>query len=269
MNFIRKILIFIKRDLQIMLTYKIVMISNYTYMIMNFFFFIFFAKMFGTRFLDALKPYGGDFISYILIGSIGWGFLWSVMGSSSGSLRNEMMQGTFEPIFLTPTSPYIFILAYTIWGIFMGVISMLIFLTIGFLFFDVIIIGNYIIALLILSLSIIMMIGFGLAVAGLGIYVKRVGNLISIVQSISLFLCGVYFPIEVLPSWIQPISKFLPFYYSIIGLRIALSSNLNRESLLFTISILFFFCFSAIILGIYFLKKGINKARKEGTMAYY
>lgn len=268
---LRKIYVFIKRDFLMMVTYKFAMLFNYVQMIMNLFLFVLFARMFGDRTLTVLESYGGggDYISYILVGTIGWGYIWSAMGAASGSIQQEMVRGTFEPIFLTPTSPFVIVIAYTIWGLFLGTLSMMFFLSFGIVVFDVQITGNALAAIVLMSLSVVMMVGMGLIVAGLNVFLKQVGSLVSVVQGISMFLCGVYFPIEVLPQIIQPAAKVLPFYYSMMGLRAALSENATFSQITMYFWILLVMAVVSMVIGVYLFNMGLDRARKEGTLAYY
>jgi ABC-2 type transport system permease protein len=269
LEMLRKLYVFIKRDFLMMFTYKFAMLFNYVQMIMNLFLFVLFAAMFGERMVPMLAQFGGDFIQYILIGSIGWGYIWSAMSAASGSIRQEMMRGTFEPIFLTPTSPFVIVMAYTIWGLFMGTISMFIFLAFGLVVFNVHITGNAIMAIILMGLSVTMMVGFGLMVAGLNVFLKQIGSLVSVIQGVSLFLCGVYFPLEVLPEIIQPIGKFLPMYYSITGLRMALSDIASVQDVMYYFWILLVLATVAVVIGVFLFRRGLDRARKEGTLAYY
>lgn len=252
-----------------MFTYKFAMVFNYIQLIMNLFLFVLIAGMFGERMLSILEPYGGDYISYILIGSIGWGYLWSAMGAASGSIQQEMVRGTFEPIFMTPTSPYVIVLAYTIWGLLMGTFSMLTFLSIGLFVFNVELTGDILLAFIMMGLSVLMMVGFGLIVAGLNIFLKQVGSFVSVIQAVSMFLCGVYFPLEVLPEFIRPVSRVLPFYYSITGLRMALSDTISTSEVMPYFSIILVLTVAALGAGTYLFRRGLNRARREGTLAYY
>lgn len=252
-----------------MFTYKFAMVFNYAQMVMNLFLFVLFAEMFGERMLPLLEQFGGDYIQYILVGSIGWGYIWSAMGAASGSIQQEMMRGTFEPIFLTPTSPFVIVIAYTIWGLFMGTISMVIFLTLGLLVFNVTLTGNALMAVVLMGLSVLMMIGFGLMVAGLNVFLKQVGSMVSVVQGIAMFLCGVYFPLEVLPDAIRPVGRVLPMYYSITGLRMALSDQATIQDIMWYFWLLLILAAVALVVGTFFFKKGLNRARREGTLAYY
>lgn len=252
-----------------MFTYKFAMVFNYVQMIMNLFLFVLFAGMFGERMLPVLDQFGGDFIQYILIGSIGWGYIWSAMGAASGSIQQEMMRGTFEPIFLTPTSPFVIVMAYTIWGLVMGTISMGIFLFLGIAVFNVELSGSALMAIVLMGLSVLMMIGFGLMVAGLNVFLKQIGSFVSVIQAVSLFLCGVYFPLEVLPEIIRPLGRVLPFYYSIMGLRTALSDQATFSDIMLNFWILLILAVISLTIGTFLFRKGLNRARKEGTLAYY
>ena len=112
----KKSFIFMARDFRMMWTYKLAFTTNYISMMLSFFSMLIMLGIWripeliksGTDDIPVLRSMcpSGNIIEYILIGTIGWGYLWSVMGASSGSIRSEMMRGTFEPIFLTPTSPF-------------------------------------------------------------------------------------------------------------------------------------------------------------------
>lgn len=266
---LRDILIFIKASFQMLSTYKFAMFSNYASMLMNLFVFVLFVGMFGSRTVESLELFGGDPIAYIIIGSIGWGYLWTVSISIISSITDEIATGTFESIFLTPASPYAMMIAHIIFGLIVTTVPMTTLLTIGLVFLDIKILGNYLIAFFILCLSILMMIGFGLIIAGLNIVLKQIGPVISAIQSISVFFCEVYVPVSVLPELLQPISKVIPFYYLMMSWRIALSPNANFEMLWQHAVIVGALGIASIASGIYTFEKGLDRARKEGTLAYY
>lgn len=262
---LQKIGIFIKRDFKIIITYRLAFSAMFLNMIFFFFYFILFGAMFGETTPSHLNPYQQDFVTYLLVGSIGWGFLWSVMSSSSGALRTEMMIGTLESILLTSTRLSTLVIAYTIFGCFIGFISMIILITIGIIFFQITIAIN-LMTIIIFALSTFMMAGFGLLFSGLTLWIKNIGDTIPLIQNTAMFFSGVYFPITVLPSQLQGISKFIPFYYSIEGIRISL---INYDASLYYIQILIPVTILFLILGMTSLHLGLKKAKKEGSLAFY
>ncbi len=262
---IKKIGIIIKRDFKILMTYRLAFSAMFLNMIFNLFYFILFGSMFKETTPDALIPYKQDFVTYLLIGSIGWSFLWTVMSSSSIALRNEMMIGTLESILLSSTSLLTIVIAYTIFGCFMGLISTVIFLSVGYFIYHAYFMANMY-TLLIFLVSIIMMAGLGMIFSGLTIWIKNIGQTIPLIQNISMFFSGVYFPVSILPKYLQGVAKFVPFYYSIEGMRISIvspSESIQYLVILILISSIF------VILGIYSLRKGLEKAMKEGSLAFY
>ncbi|PIV70461.1 MAG: hypothetical protein COS08_00155, partial [Euryarchaeota archaeon CG01_land_8_20_14_3_00_38_12] len=170
---IRKVGVFIKRDFRILFTYRLAFSTAFLGIIFNLFYLVLFGSMFGSRELSALLPYGGDFISYILVGSIGWGFMWSIMGMTSSSLRSEMMMGTMESILLTSTKISTIMLAYTIFGCIFGLLSIGILISVGFLCFGVSFGTATIHTFIIMFLSALLMMGFGMIFGGLTIWVKN------------------------------------------------------------------------------------------------
>ena len=238
--------------------------------IFNLFYLVLFGSMFSSGVAPALDPYGGDFISYILIGSIGWGFLWSIMSATSSSLSTEMMLGTLESILVTRTKLFTMMVSYTVFGSFFGLLSVGILLLVGYFLFGVSIFASATIyTLIIFLLSTTMMMGFGMIFGGLTIWLKNIGETVPLLQSVFMFFCGVYFPITILPIFLQPLAKYLPFYYSIEGLRRSLipstpvSEMLSYAGILLVSSILF------IALGIIVLHICLIKAKREGSLTFY
>ena len=269
MSLRRKLFSFIKREVKMMITYKSAMFFNYLNMVMNLAIFFFFASMFGIENLEALEGYGGDVISFVVLGSMGWTFLWTIMDSASNSMMQEMKIGTFEVILLTPTSPVFVVIAYTVWGILMSSVGIILVLVTSIIVFDVVINANYILTFLVLFICIVMMSGFGLMVGGLNVYVKQVGAIVSVIQRISYFLCGVVFPISVLPQLLQPISTYLPFYHALHTLRLTLSVNPTLEIIVPQVLLLTILAAGSMLVGVFTFKMGLKKARKEGTLAFY
>jgi ABC-2 type transport system permease protein len=267
---LRKIPIFVARDFRMLLTYKLAFSVSFLVVIFNLFYFVLFGSMFGSTELSILVPYGGDYISYILVGAIGWGFLWTIMETTSASLRREMMIGTLESIFLTRTKIITMTYAYALFGSFFGLLSIFILVVVGFTLFGISVFATAnIFTLLIFILSAMMMLGFGMIAGGLTIWLKNIGTTVSLVQSIAMFFSGVYFPIAVLPSFMQPIAKYIPFYYSIEGLRISLQPTTTTESLIHYVIVLLFLSISSIAIGYYILHRGLIKAKKDGSLMFY
>jgi ABC-type polysaccharide/polyol phosphate export permease len=256
-------------------TYRLAFYTTFVSTVFNLFYLIVFGSMFltsGNSSVEALSAYGmqNDFISYIIIGSIGWGFLWSITSTTGSSLRSEMMMGTIESILLTPTKLYTMMVSYAIFGGLFGALSISIIFVIGYAFFGVTAFATATIFTVVLFfLSILMMFGIGMIFSGLTIWIKNIGETIPLVQSFCLFFSGVYFPVTQLPEIFQPVAKFIPFYYSIEGLRLSLISTTPASELIEFVVILAILAILSIVIGLITLKKGLKKAKKEGSLGFY
>lgn len=267
---LRKVGVFVKRDFRVMFTYKLAFSMAFLTIIFNFFYMVLFGSMFKAGVIPVLDVYGGDFISYILVGSIGWGFMWSVMTGTGISLRTEMELGTLESILLTPTSIYTIIVAYTIFSAFFGILSILVLAIVGLGLFGISVFATAsIFTFIIFLLSTAMMMGFGMILGGLTVWIKNIGETAALTQSIAMFFCGVYFPINVLPGPLQSVARFVPFYYSIEGLRKSLIPATPTSEIIGYILILLSLSIIFITLGAYTLYKGLIKAKKDGSLAFY
>ncbi|MCK4364754.1 MAG: ABC transporter permease [Thermoplasmatales archaeon] len=267
---LRKIPVFVVRDFRILFTYKLAFSMTFFSIVFNLFYLVLFGSMFGSADLAVLSSYGGDFISYILVGSIGWGFLWTIMGATSTSLRTEMMIGTLESILLTSTKMFTMMLSYSLFGCFFGLISIGILMLVGHFLFGITVFATATVyTLIIFILSATMMMGFGLIFGGLTIWLKNIGSTLPLLQNIIMFFCGVYFPISVLPEFMQPIANYMPFYYSIEGLRKSLIPSTPTSEVLFYVLVLLFLSILFMILGIFVLHRGLIKAKKGGSLSFY
>ena len=80
---------------------------------------------------------------------------------------------------------------------------------------------------------------------------------------------GVFFPITILPGWLQKISYFLPITYSLRAIRHALLQSYPFQALGFDILILALFSVVLLPLSVYAFKVGVRRAKKDGSLTHY
>ncbi|MBU6996012.1 MAG: ABC transporter permease [Theionarchaea archaeon] len=269
-----KTFLFIKRDFLMLWSYKVAFFSAYLHIIILLF--VFFAlgtwsSTFSpetTTVGDQYKSAGG-FIEFILLGSIGWAFQWSIVTSGSASLRKEMLQGTIESVLSAPVSPFTIVASYTLFGTVNGILEIMGFIIIGKAAFDVDIYGSLLYGIVIIMLTFVMMFGLNLIFSGVSIQAKQIGSLIPILQMTSLFLCEVYIPLNAFPPVMSTIAQFYPFYYTIRALRNVLSPA--ADVYMFAESALSVGALAVVFLvaGIVTLKVFLAKSKREGSLAFY
>lgn len=264
----KKVSAILERNFAMLFTYKFAFLTNLISKFFIFFWLILVGKIFGEV-SSSLSLYNGNFVEFILIGSIVWSLLWNIIESMTFSVRNEMLMGTLEAIFLTPINRSTVIISYGIFGLIVSLLPITILYLIGVFVFNVRVFAFanlYTFTILILSCTFAL--GFGLMISGFIFWQKYIGDLVPLLQGFCVFFSEVYFPLEVLPPFLRFSSRFNPFYYCVKGVRLSLLDGLSSE-LLWYILVLFSLTVLFSVIGFLTLHMGITKAKREGTLSFY
>lgn len=267
---IKTALNFIIRDFTIAASYKFSFFLQFFGIFFSVLTFYFIAKMFGGAAIPYLEPYGGDYFSFVLIGIAFSNYLWTGMGSFSGSIRNEQMMGTLEAILVTPTKISLIILSSSLWNFIFTSIKVLIYLLIGIFLFTVDMSNaNIFAALIILVLTIICFSSLGILSASFIMVLKQGDPVNWIFNTLSGLLGGVLYPITVMPDWLQYFSYILPITYSLRAMRHALLQGYSLEALLPDIFALIIFSIVMLPLSMLSFRYAVKRVKIDGSLTQY
>lgn len=183
---------------------------------------------YGVQEVDTSGAVGDEFsrflVAYLVIGTLVWGFMSAIFNNLSEMIAWERWEGTIEYTFMAPIRRIVQMGGQMI---FAALYSIMFTTVIGFflaLFFEI----DLSEANLLGALGIMIVGSF--SIAGIGVfgsilpllYPERGAQLIHIIQAGLLLVSGVYYPIEVLPGWLQFFSQFSPATYVLSGMRYAL-----------------------------------------------
>jgi ABC-2 type transport system permease protein len=101
-----------------------------------------------------------------------------------------------------------------------GLVTMVIMFAVALTVFHAKIVGNIFEVAVYIILSIIMILGIGLAVGGWARNERQAAPLGNIVTFPMMFLSGTFFPRFAMPEWLQHVSGFLPLTPVIDGIRL-------------------------------------------------
>ncbi len=265
-----KALAFIKRDLSIWTSYRFSFLLDLIGIFFSVLIFYFIAKLFGAAAIPYLKPYETNYFSFVLIGIAFSGYLGAGLSSFSGSIRREQMMGTLEAMLVTPTKLSIIVMASSLWNFLFTSFRVLIYLLIGVLLFGVEVgNANVLAALIILILTIISFSSLGIISASFIMVLKRGDPINWVFGGASRLLGGVYYPITILPLWLQKFSYLLPITYSLRAMRHALLQGYPISSLFTDIIALFLFSIIMLPIGIITFKYAVRKAKIDGSLIHY
>jgi ABC-2 type transport system permease protein len=266
----KKALTFITRDFLIATSYRFAFSLQLFGVFFSVLTFYFLAKMFEGAAIPSLEPYGGDYFSFVLIGIAFSTYLMTGLSSFSGSIRNEQMMGTLEAMLVTPTTTSLIIICSSLWNFIFASIRVLAYLLIGVFLFDVNMRGaNLLAALLVLILTIIAFSSLGIISASFIIVLKRGDPINWALSAVSGLLGGVFYPITVLPHWLQNFSYILPITYSLRAMRHALLQGYSFEALAPDIAALLLFSLVMLPISILAFKFAVRRAKVDGSLVQY
>ncbi|MBO0724420.1 MAG: ABC transporter permease [Blastocatellia bacterium] len=169
----------------------------------------------------------------LIVGVLLWSFLSVLFNEIAMSVAYERWEGTLEYTFMAPVSRLVHLFGVSLFAATYSIIRLVI--VVGGL---AIFIGldlsraNLLGILIVLLVSSFAFIGLGLMAAVLPVFsAERGAEATNIFQGCLLLVSGVYYPVEVLPRWLQPFAKLSPATYSLSACRKLMGLGSGHEQL--------------------------------------
>jgi len=207
-------------------------------------------------------------VKYLLVGALIWQYLSVIFYAISEMIAWERWEGTIEYTFMAPVSRPTHLVGTTLFAIGYGIVRTLVILGIVTAFFRLDLGGTNIIgAVLMLLAGSVSFVGLGILAAVLPLlYPERGAQMTNAVAAILLLISGVYYPIETLPAWLQPIAKSSPATYVIKGMRACLLDGEATRKLLPTILVLIGIGLAIIVGGLFIFRYVEAYAKRSGRL---
>jgi ABC-2 type transport system permease protein len=204
----------------------------------------------------------------LMIGAIFWNYLSIVFGFIAETIAWERWEGTLEYTMMAPIRRSSQLFGSTLYAVLYGMVHTAFVLVVLVLFFgldlsraDFATAGVFV---LIGSFSIV---GIGMIAAILPLlYVERGDQMTFVLQSLLLLFSGVYYRIDILPGWMQVVSRFSPGTYVLDGVRSALIDGVPLSSLLHDVWPLLVMAVVFIPLGIWAFGRAERYAKRTGKL---
>lgn len=159
------------------------------------------------------------YIDFLLPGILAFSLMQISISGSGFNIVEYRRKGILKRLFVTPVSPVDFISGVVLARLLLCVMQMSVLLGIAIFFMKVHVVGNVLSLYLIVVLGaiIFLCIGFTLgSIAKTQASIQALGNLVVFPQ---MFLSGIFYSIDSLPDFIQPIAKILPLSFVASALR--------------------------------------------------
>src|SRR5215207_6106060 len=167
----------------------------------------------------------------LMVGVMLWGLLSVVFQEIANSITYERWEGTLEYTFMAPVSRLIHLAGVSLFATGYAVVRAVIIVAGLLLFVDLDLSrANWAGIVVVLAVSSAAFIGLGLMAATLPVFSpERGAEATNIFQGILLLVSGVYYPVEVLPAWLQPLSWVSPATYALSASRKLIGIGANAS----------------------------------------
>ncbi len=266
----RQILAFLKKDFLVESSYKLSFLLNIFTVFVSILAYFFIDRLFGQRVVGHLEEFGVNYFSYVLLGMAFFSYLGAGLSSVSDRIRAEQMQGTLEAIILTPCKIPTILFSLSLWNFCFATLNVCIYIISGIFLFGINFTNiNISSTVIVLLLSIVSFSGLGILSASFIIILKR-GNPVGwIINSLEGLLGGVYFPVTVMPTYLQFVAKFLPITYAIRAIELAVYKGYTILQLRTELFALILFALLLLPLSLFSFRYALKKARYYGSLSQY
>lgn len=162
---------------------------------------------------------------YVFAGLLGFSILSLGLFGLANQMPAEKKTGAFRRLRASPIKKSQLIFANMIYYYLIGIVSITLMFVVATLVFDFQMKGNWLELALFISLGILTIFGFGLAIGGWSKNENQSAALTNLVSFPLMFLSGVFFPRFLMPEWLQGITGYLPLTPIIDGLRMIMTES--------------------------------------------
>jgi len=202
----------------------------------------------------------------LLVGGVIWAYLGIIFEIVTETVAWERWEGTIEYTFMAPVSRPVHLIGMGVYAVLYGMVrAAAVFVAVVAFIGLHVSNANYQAAISLLAIASVSFIGVGMMTAVLPLVSPEKGTQLGFVaQGLMLVVSGVYYPVSVLPEWMQWISKISPATYALRGCRASIldGAGLAWDDVWPLLVIGFF----SIPIGLLVFRAGERYAKKNGKL---
>ncbi|HVD25093.1 MAG TPA: ABC transporter permease [Gaiellaceae bacterium] len=209
-----------------------------------------------------------ELTTQLLVGAVVWAYLGVLFEILTETVAWERWEGTIEYTFMAPLSRPVHLFGMGLFAIVYGIARAILLFGVVALFFDLDLSNaNFLAALVLLLIASFSFIGIGMMCAVLPLISPEKGTQLGFMaQGILLVVSGVYYPVSVLPEWMQWFSTISPATYALDGLRSAILDGEGLTSMGEELLALVVIGVVSIPLGLWVFRRGELYAKRHGKL---
>jgi ABC-2 type transport system permease protein len=204
----------------------------------------------------------------LVVGAVFWNYLSVVFQSIGDTITWERWEGTLEYTMMAPVRRSVQLLGSALYAVVYGLIHTTLLLIVLALFFSLDLgRANIGAAALFMTVGSASFIGIGMLAAILPMMsVERGSQMVFVLQSCLLLVSGVYYSTDILPGWMQLISRISPATYVLDAIRRALIDGEGVGQMLPDLWPLLIMAFVFIPIGLWGFGQAERYAKRTGKL---
>jgi ABC-2 type transport system permease protein len=255
----------LRRDLSIYASYRTRLISQALTSVFSLTLFYYVSRLVHVNGFATPAAYFG----FVVVGISMVSVMYSCF-SIPDLVRQELIAGTFDRLLLSPFGAVRSVIAMTLFPLLYSFVLATLTLAIGSIMFGLDLHWSTVpLSVPVMALALLAFLPFGLFFAALTIVVKQGSVGTSWVIALLSIVGGLYFPVSLLPGWVQTAAKLQPFTAATSVLRHLLVGSSLGESPSGSILKLALFAVVLVPLAMYVLARAIQLGQRRGTIIEY
>ena len=223
----------------------------------------------GMEVLTGASAEQGQYlVIYLLIGTLVWRYLSSIFYWVTEVIAIERWEGTIEYTLMAPVPRLVHLVGHTAFAMVYSMVFTTIILLVSILLFDLDMSqANMAGGLVMLLAGSFSFVGIGVMGAVLPLlFPERGAQMTHIIVATLLLVSGVYYPVEVLPEFLQKLAVLSPAWYVLNGTRAALLEGAGLAELWQYIWPVFLLALIMVPAGLWIFGQAERYAKQQGKL---
>lgn len=261
---------FLRRGLQEALSYRAAFALRLLAVGLSLVSFSFFARFIDSGRSPLLASYGGDYLSFGLVGIILLNLQYTAVSAYPRAIRDAQVAGTLEAMLASPTPGWLILLCAPLYEFAASFLWTGVYLAAGALVFKVRFDHANLAALAVAAtLCIAAFASLGFFAAAFTMLLRRSDPISFSLGGLSALVGGVLYPTAVLPSWLRSAGKALPITHALEMIRRAAFTGASVAELAPSLVGLTLFCAISVPLGLVAFGWTVRRARHDGSLTHF
>lgn len=260
---------FVVRDFRIESGYKANFVMNLGESLLLLVFFFFLGELITPQTSGALGNDGYRFFPFVIVGLAFARYFTLTLRMFSESIRLAQVSGCLEAMLSSQTGCVSIVLMSSLYGLIAGGVQLLTMLVAAMAFGVDLRSINVVSTALVFFVSALIFVGFGVLSGAAVMWLKKGDPLTWLLGGFGSILGGAYFPVDVMPPWMQMIAWAMPITYSLDALRATMLKGYTVSMVAQPLGVLTLMAAVMLPLSVSLFYAAVQQGRREGTLTQY